>query len=57
MSLEGLKAPEFKLKGSDGKYHALSDYPGKTVVIYFYPRDNTPGCKRRRADLGIYIRL
>jgi len=46
MSLEGLKAPEFKLKGSDGKDHSLSDYPGKTVVVYFYPRDNTPGCTK-----------
>lgn len=46
MSLEGLKAPEFRLKGSDGKDHALSGYPGKTVVIYFYPRDNTPGCTK-----------
>lgn len=46
MALEGLKAPEFRLKGSDGKEHALSDYSGKTVVIYFYPRDNTPGCTK-----------
>lgn len=46
MSLEGLKAPEFELMGSDGKKHALSDYSGKTVVIYFYPRDNTPGCTK-----------
>ena len=40
----GKKAPDFKLKGSDGKEHSLSDYKGKTVVLYFYPRDNTPGC-------------
>jgi len=46
MSLEGLKAPEFKLKGSDGKDHALTDYEGRTVVLYFYPRDNTPGCTK-----------
>ena len=46
MSLEGLKAPDFTLAGSDGKSHALKDYAGRTVVIYFYPRDNTPGCTK-----------
>lgn len=46
MSLEGKKAPDFDLAGSDGKRHKLSDYAGKTVVIYFYPRDNTPGCTK-----------
>lgn len=46
MSLEGLKAPAFTLPGSDGKEHRLADYAGKTVVIYFYPRDNTPGCTK-----------
>lgn len=38
------KAPDFKLMGSDGKEHSLSDYRGKKVILYFYPRDNTPGC-------------
>ncbi|HEY6838560.1 MAG TPA: peroxiredoxin [Geobacteraceae bacterium] len=46
MSLEGKKAPDFTLAGSDGKSHSLADYRGKTVVIYFYPRDNTPGCTK-----------
>ena len=46
MSLEGLKAPGFTLEGSDGNRHSLSDYAGKTVVLYFYPRDNTPGCTK-----------
>lgn len=46
MSLTGKKAPDFNLAGSDGKQHALADYAGKTVVIYFYPRDNTPGCTK-----------
>jgi peroxiredoxin Q/BCP len=45
-SLEGKKAPAFTLEGSDGKKHALKDYAGKKVVIYFYPRDNTPGCTK-----------
>jgi peroxiredoxin Q/BCP len=46
MPLEGKNAPAFTLAGSDGKPHALSDYLGKTVVIYFYPKDNTPGCTK-----------
>ncbi len=46
MSLEGKKAPDFTLEGSDGKKHSLSDYTGKTVVIYFYPKDNTSGCTK-----------
>lgn len=43
-SLEGKKAPAFSLDGTDGKKHSLEDYKGKTVVLYFYPKDNTPGC-------------
>lgn len=43
---EGAAAPEFRLTGSDGKEHSLSEYRGKTVVVYFYPRDNTPGCTK-----------
>lgn len=43
-NLEGKKAPEFSLPGSDGKTHALKDYRGRTVVLYFYPKDDTPGC-------------
>jgi peroxiredoxin Q/BCP len=45
-TLEGSKAPKFTLEGSDGKMHSLKDYLGKRVVIYFYPRDNTPGCTK-----------
>lgn len=45
-SLEGKKAPAFTLEGSDGKKHSIKDYAGKKVVIYFYPRDNTPGCTK-----------
>lgn len=40
----GNKAPEFTLKDSEGKEHSLSDYSGKWVLIYFYPKDMTPGC-------------
>ncbi len=45
-SLEGKAAPPFELAGSDGKTHRLADYRGKSVVLYFYPRDNTPGCTK-----------
>ena len=44
--LEGKKAPEFSLQGSDGKRHSLGAYKGKTVVLYFYPKDDTPGCTK-----------
>lgn len=42
--LDGRPAPDFSLPGSDGRNHSLTDYAGKTLVLYFYPRDNTPGC-------------
>lgn len=41
---QGKKAPAFNLVGDDGEKHALSDYAGKNVVLYFYPKDDTPGC-------------
>ena len=40
---EGQKAPAFTLADASGKKHALKDYAGKNVVLYFYPRDDTPG--------------
>jgi peroxiredoxin Q/BCP len=46
MLKEGQKAPPFKLESSDGKTVSLGDFAGKNVVLYFYPRDNTPGCTR-----------
>ncbi|MDD2851082.1 MAG: peroxiredoxin [Desulfuromonadaceae bacterium] len=46
MALEGEKAPNFSLQGSDGTLHSMAQYAGKTVVIYFYPKDNTPGCTK-----------
>jgi thioredoxin-dependent peroxiredoxin len=45
-SLEGKKAPDFRLPGSDGRIHSLADYRGRTVVLYFYPKDSTPGCTK-----------
>ncbi|MGC8676207.1 MAG: peroxiredoxin [Candidatus Micrarchaeia archaeon] len=41
---EGDSAPEFELEGNDGKKHTLNEFKGKYLVIYFYPKDNTPGC-------------
>lgn len=40
----GTKAPDFTLEDQNGEKHSLSDYEGKKVVLYFYPKDNTPGC-------------
>ncbi|MCF8259175.1 MAG: thioredoxin-dependent thiol peroxidase [Melioribacteraceae bacterium] len=47
---EGKKAPEFTLSDSDGKKHSLKDYSGKKVIIYFYPKDNTPGCTKESCE-------
>ncbi len=41
---EGSTAPGFKLKGVDGKEHSLSEFKGRNVVLYFYPKDDTTGC-------------
>lgn len=43
---KGNKAPEFSLIDSEGNVHSLSDYRGQTIVIYFYPKDDTPGCTK-----------
>ena len=43
----GMKAPEFTLLDKDGNTVSLSDFLGKKVVLYFYPKDNTPGCTRQ----------
>ena len=47
---EGMKAPDFTLNGSDKKEHKLSDYLGKKIILYFYPKDNTPGCSVEAQD-------
>lgn len=47
MLKEGMKAPDFSLLNQDGEYVSLSDYKGKKVVLYFYPKDNTPGCTKQ----------
>lgn len=43
----GTKAPEFTLPDKDGNPVSLTDFAGKKVVLYFYPKDNTPGCTRQ----------
>lgn len=43
----GMKAPDFALADKDGNMVSLSDFAGKRVVLYFYPKDNTPGCTRQ----------
>ena len=43
----GIKAPEFTLSDKDGNPVSLKDFLGKKVVLYFYPRDNTPGCTKQ----------
>ncbi|HNX53592.1 MAG TPA: peroxiredoxin [Pontiellaceae bacterium] len=48
----GKPAPAFTLKGSDGEEHSLADYLGKTVVLYFYPKDDTPGCTKEACGFG-----
>ena len=41
---EGMEAPDFTLMGSDHLLHSFHDYRGRKVILFFYPRDNTPGC-------------
>ena len=53
MMLEvGMKAPQFTLPDKDGNLVSLSDFLGKKVVLYFYPKDNTPGCTRQACAFG-----
>ncbi len=50
MLKEGMQAPDFSLLDASGKTHALSQYKGKKIIIYFYPRDDTPGCTQEACD-------
>ena len=43
----GVKAPDFELPDQNGKIHRLSDYTGKKVILYLYPKDNTAGCTKQ----------
>ena len=47
---EGKKAPAFSLADQDGKTHRLADYAGRPMVLYFYPKDDTPGCTQQACE-------
>jgi len=47
---EGDKAPDFTAKDQNGKMVSLTDFKGKTVILYFYPKDDTPGCTAEACD-------
>ena len=51
MPAVGTKAPEFSLPDQDGKIHTLADYRGRYVLLYFYPKDDTPGCTKEACAL------
>ena len=48
----GTKAPAFELPDQDGNMHTLEEYRGKKVILYFYPKDNTPGCTKQACGFG-----
>ena len=48
----GTKAPAFELPDQNGVMHRLEDYKGKKVILYFYPKDNTPGCSKQACGFG-----
>ena len=48
----GTKAPEFSLPDENGTVRNLSDYEGKKLILYFYPKDNTPGCSAQACGFG-----
>src|SRR5512143_407153 len=55
--VEGSAAPDFALQDQNGQTHRLADYSGRWLVLYFYPKDDTPGCTREacrfRDDIGV----
>lgn len=48
----GTKAPAFSLPDQNGLMHTLEEYKGKKVILYFYPKDNTPGCTKQACNFG-----
>ena len=48
----GTKAPDFTLPDQNGEMHSLSDYLGQKVILYFYPKDSTPGCTKQACSFG-----
>tara|TARA_B100000989_G_scaffold145776_1_gene108643 strand:+ start:33 stop:488 length:456 start_codon:yes stop_codon:yes gene_type:complete len=53
---EGDNAPNFSLTDNEGKLHSLKDYFGKKLIIFFYPRANTPGCTAEACNLRDYFK-
>jgi peroxiredoxin Q/BCP len=51
----GKKAPAFSLKDQHGNAHRLSDYEGKPVILYFYPKDDTPGCTKESCEFQAHL--
>lgn len=49
----GTKAPAFELPDQNGNLHTLEEYKGKKVILYFYPKDNTPGCTKQACNFGL----
>ena len=60
MLQEGTEAPDFRLNDAKGKEYTLSQYKGMKVILYFYPKDDTPGCTKEACDfrdsIGIVIK-
>ena len=54
---KGMKAPDFALEDKNGDIVSLSDFLGKKVVLYFYPKDNTPGCTRQACAFAAAYRV
>ena len=52
MLKEGTKAPSFELPDQNGTIHTLEEYRGRKVILYFYPKDNTPGCTKQACGFG-----
>ena len=51
----GKKAPAFALKDQQGRTHRLADYAGRSVILYYYPKDSTPGCTREPCDFQSHL--
>jgi thioredoxin-dependent peroxiredoxin len=51
----GRKAPAFSLKDQQGDTHRLSDYAGRPIILYFYPKDDTPGCTKESCDFQAHL--
>jgi peroxiredoxin Q/BCP len=55
--VEGARAPSFRLQADNGDYISLSDFLGKTLILYFYPKDDTAGCTREAIEFTAATKL